>query len=156
MQQAAKAVMAAGRNRSEAMPSNGQPFRWPLRVYYEDTDHSGVVYYANYLRFMERARTEWLRALGVEMSALAREAHCHFVVHRADIAFHRPARLDDALNATVRLLRRTPARLVLAQEIRHDDALLVEASITLACVTTTDWRPTPIPPALVRTLETIA
>jgi tol-pal system-associated acyl-CoA thioesterase len=137
------------------MPSKDQPFRWPIRVYYEDTDHSGVVYYANYLRFMERARTEFFRALGFEMSVLGRETHCQFVVHRAEIAFHRPARLDDALTATVQLRRRTAARLVLDQQIRHGDAVLVEGTITLACITTTDWRPTPIPRALVRTLETI-
>ena len=137
------------------MPSKDQPFRWPLRVYYEDTDHSGVVYYANYLRFMERARTEWLRALGFEMSVVAREERCQFVVHRADIRFHRPARLDDALTATVRLVRRTPARLVLDQQVRRDEAVLVDGAITLACITTADWRPAAIPPALVRTLETL-
>src|SRR5437764_1785090 len=102
---------------SEAMTSKGQPFVWPLRVYYEDTDLGGVVYYANYLKFMERARTEWLRALGFAMSAMAREHRCQFVVQRAEIDFRAPARLDDELVATVSLVRHGHARLVLQQDI---------------------------------------
>jgi tol-pal system-associated acyl-CoA thioesterase len=143
-------------NVEQAATSNGQPFRWPLRVYYEDTDLGGVVYYANYLKFMERARTEWLRALGIEMSVLARELHCQFVVSRADVAFRRAARLDDALVATVRLIRRTPARLVLDQRVAKGDAELVHGTVTLACITTDTFRPTPIPSSLVRILESIA
>lgn len=143
-------------NPEHATTSNGQPFCWPLRVYYEDTDLGGVVYYANYLKFMERARTEWLRALGFEMSALARDFHCQFVVSRADVAFRQPARLDDALIATVRLVRRSPARLVLDQRIARAAEELVHGTITLACITTDTFRPTHIPSSLVRTLETIA
>ena len=143
-------------NPGQAAASNGEPFRWPLRVYYEDTDLGGVVYYANYLKFLERARTEWLRALGFEMSAMSRELGCQFVVSRADVAFRQPARLDDALVATVRLVRRSPARLVLDQRVAKGDTELVHATITLACITTGTFRPTPIPPSLVRTLETIA
>ena len=143
-------------NPQHAKASNGQPFRWPLRVYYEDTDLGGVVYYANYLKFMERARTEWLRALGIEMSVLARELRCQFVVSRADVAFRQPARLDDALIATVCLARRSPARLVLDQRVSKGDEELVHGTVTLACVTTDTFRPTPMPPSLVRTLESIA
>ena len=81
-------------------------FAWPVRVYYEDTDAGGVVYYANYLRFFERARTEWLRSLGVDHQALAREAGLQFVVRRAEIDFLRGARLDDPLEITVELAQR--------------------------------------------------
>jgi acyl-CoA thioester hydrolase len=162
------------------MTSKGEPFVWPLRVYYEDTDLSGVVYYANYLRFMERARTEWLRALGFEMSAMAREHGCHFVVQRAELDYRAPARLDDELVATVSLLRRGHARLVLKQEIEKAESLsfrrtpessvsgsrlapgreagstLVSGTITLACITTDTWQPTPMPAALAQSLEALA
>jgi hypothetical protein len=74
------------------MNGTAQPFAWPVRVYYEDTDVGGVVYYANYLKYMERARTEWLRALGFDMSALAREHCCHFVAQRAEIDYPPRAR----------------------------------------------------------------
>ena len=130
-----------------------EPFAWPLRVYYEDTDTGGVVYYANYLRFMERARTEWLRALGFDMSAMAREHGCHFVVHRAELDFIAPARLDDRLTATVGIERATPARLVLAQDVLKDGARLVGGRVTIACITTDTWRPTPMPAPLRRALE---
>jgi len=127
-----------------------------LRVYYEDTDLGGVVYYANYLKFMERARTEWLRTLGFEMSTMARESNCQFVVIRAEVDFRQPARLDDALRASVCVVRRTPARLVLEQRIDRGEEPLVEGRITLACITVDTFRPSPMPPALVRTLETLA
>jgi len=143
-------------NRRPDPTSNGQPFIWPLRVYYEDTDLGGVVYYANYLKFMERARTEWLRTLGFEMSTMARESNCQFVVIRAEVDFRQPARLDDALRASVCVVRRTPARLVLDQRIDRGDEPLVEGRITLACITVDTFRPSPMPPALVRTLETLA
>ena len=143
-------------NRRPDPTSNGQPFIWPLRVYYEDTDLGGVVYYANYLKFMERARTEWLRTLGFEMSTMARESNCQFVVIRAEVDFRQPARLDDALRASVCVVRRTPARLVLEQRIDRGEEPLVEGRITLACITVDTFRPSPMPPALVRTLETLA
>ena len=76
-------------------------FRWPVRVYYEDTDAAGVVYYANYLRFLERARTEWLASLGFTLTALEAEHGVVFVVHRLDIEYRQPARLYDALEVTL-------------------------------------------------------
>ena len=141
------------------MTSNGQPFAWRLRVYYEDTDLGGVVYYANYLKFMERARTEWLRALGFEMSAMAREHNCQFVVQRAQIDYRGPARLDDSLVATVRLVRHGYARLVLSQDIAKetaDNPPLVAGTITLACLSADSWRPAPMPAPLKHILETLA
>jgi acyl-CoA thioester hydrolase len=80
-------------------------FRYPVRVYWEDTDAGGVVYYANYLKYLERARTEWLRSLGVEQGALGREAGVAFVVRRLAVDFLRPARLDDALDVDIHAVR---------------------------------------------------
>ena len=135
------------------MTGRAQPFAWPVRVYYEDTDVGGVVYYANYLKFMERARTEWLRALGFELSAMAHEHHCHFVAQRAEVDFVRPARLDDQLVATVALARAGHARLVLEQDVLKDGQRLAGGKVTLACITTDTWRPTPMPAALKNLLE---
>jgi acyl-CoA thioester hydrolase len=141
------------------MTSNGQPFAWRLRVYYEDTDLGGVVYYANYLKFMERARTEFFRALGFEMSTMAREHNCQFVVQRAEIEYRRPARLDDSLVATARVVRHGHARLILSQDIEKEDARgepIVTGLITLACLTSDSWRPAPMPHPLKQILETMA
>ena len=134
-----------------------QPFCWPLRVYYEDTDVGGIVYYANYLKFLERARTEWLRSKGFDMSAVAAEHRVHFVVQRAEIDFVQPARLDDMLRVTCALVRATHARLVLEQlVVKADQAgeqLLARGTITLACITTDTWRPAPMPDALKAAVE---
>ena len=130
-----------------------QPFAWPLRVYYEDTDVGGVVYYANYLKFLERARTEWLRTIGFEMSAMAAGHGVHFVVQRAEVDFLRPARLDDALVATVSLLRAGRARLVLEQAVMKDGQVLARGKITLACITTDTWQPAPMPDTLKEAVE---
>ena len=138
------------------MSDPAQPFGWPLRVYYEDTDVGGVVYYANYLKYMERARTEWLRALGFDMSVMAREHGCHFVAQRAEIDYLRPARLDDQLVATVALARHGHARLVLQQDVLKNDQRLAGAKVTLACITTDTWQPMPMPAALKATLEKLS
>ena len=138
------------------MMGTTKPFAWQLRVYYEDTDTGGVVYYANYLRFMERARTEWLRALGFDMSAMAREHQCHFVAQRAAIDYLMPARLDDVLTATVALHHAGHARLVLEQDVLKDGQRLAAGRVTLACITTDTWRPTPMPAALKRALEMLS
>ncbi len=135
------------------MTGRAQPFAWPVRVYYEDTDVGGVVYYANYLKFMERARTEWLRALGFDMSAMATEHHCHFVAQRAEVDFVRPARLDDQLVATVALAHAGHARLVLEQDVLKDGQRLAGGKVTLACITTDTWQPTPMPAGLKNILE---
>ncbi|MFO1397929.1 MAG: tol-pal system-associated acyl-CoA thioesterase [Burkholderiales bacterium] len=130
-----------------------QPFRFGVRVYYEDTDAAGVVYYANYLKFMERARTEWLAALGFPLAAFEREHGVVFVVRRCEIDFHRPARLNDDLVATVEALHRGASRLVARQEVRRGDEILTTARVTLACVDAARWRPARIPAALAATLE---
>ena len=131
-----------------------QPFRFQVRVYYEDTDAAGVVYYANYLKFMERARTEWMAAMGFPLAAFEREHGVVFVVHRCEIDFRLPARLNDDLVVTVEGVQRGASRLVARQDVRRGDDLLTEARVTLACIDATRWRPVRMPAALVQRLET--
>lgn len=130
-------------------------FLWPLRVYYEDTDAAGVVYYANYLKFLERARTEWLRALGFELSEIERDFRRVFVVRHVSIDFLQPARLGDALAATVAVTEVGRSRLRLHQEVRRSEEILVHAQVTLACLDTTRWRPAAMPEPLSSALEAI-
>jgi len=123
-------------------------FTFPLRVYWEDTDAGGVVYYASYLRFLERARSEWLRALGVDQAALQRDERLQFVVVEANIRYHRPARFDDALAVTVKLAELRGASVTFGQEIRRGgDAgeLLVSATVKAACLDSDSLRPRPLP-----------
>ncbi len=133
-----------------------QPFLLPVRVYYEDTDAAGVVYYANYLKFMERARTEWLQALGFPLAAFEREHGVVFVVHRCEIDFLQPARLNDALGVTVEVEQRGASRLVARQEVRRGDTVLTSARVTLACVSSAHWPPVRIPAPLAQCMETPA
>jgi acyl-CoA thioester hydrolase len=93
-------------------------FTWPVRIYWEDTDAGGIVFYANYLKFMERARTEWLRALGVDQSQLREQTGGMFVVTDTQLKYHSPARLDDQLLVTARGTKKTSITLTIAQEIR--------------------------------------
>jgi len=130
-----------------------KPFRWPVRVYYEDTDAGGVVYYANYLKFLERARTEWLAEAGFTHAALAREHRLAFVVHRLEIEYRAPARLYDALEVTAALVQRGRGRLVMAQDVLRDGAMLASAQVTLACLDTATWRPKRIPAAIAAKME---
>ncbi|MFO1317354.1 MAG: tol-pal system-associated acyl-CoA thioesterase [Burkholderiales bacterium] len=130
-----------------------QPFRFAIRVYYEDTDAAGVVYYANYLRFMERARTEWLEAIGFPLARFEREHGVVFVVHRCEIDFRQPARLNDWLDVTVEPVDRGPARLVARQEVRRGADVLTSARVTLACVDSARWRPARIPAPLATRME---
>ncbi|MDQ6916496.1 MAG: tol-pal system-associated acyl-CoA thioesterase [Pseudomonadota bacterium] len=122
-----------------------QPFFWTVRVYYEDTDAAGVVYYANYLKYLERARTEWLAAAGVALSTLEAEHHAVFVVHRLAIDYHRPARLSDSLKITLAPVERGRVRLVVSQDILRNDELIASARVALACLDTRTWRPVAIP-----------
>jgi acyl-CoA thioester hydrolase len=132
-----------------------EPFCWPVRVYYEDTDAGGIVYYANYLRFLERARTEWLAKAGFTHAALASEHHVAFVVHRLQIEYLQPARLYDALQVTLELLQRGRGRLVMAQDVLRDGVMLARAQVTLACLDPATWRPTRIPAAVAAKMETL-
>ena len=117
-----------------------------VRVYYEDTDLAGVVYYANYLRFIERARTEWARGLGLDQRAL-REAGLVFAVRRVEADFIAPARFDDLLDVTCEPLSATGARVVVRQEVRRGDAVLFAARVTLVAMGP-DGRPRRLPAAM--------
>jgi len=123
-------------------------FIWNVRVYYEDTDTAGVVYYANYLRFFERARTEWLRHLGVNQEKLAAEEGLRFVVRRATLDFVAAARLDDLLQISVRLLKLARASLELQQEASNAGRRVCAATVQVACLRDADFRPVPIPASL--------
>lgn len=121
-------------------------FRWPIRVYYEDTDAAGIVYHANYLRFMERARTEWLRALGFEQDVLARDYGVVFVITASTLAFKRAARFNDELVVRSRLERLRGASIEFEQTITdHLDSTLCCARNVVACVTRSGLQPRRIP-----------
>jgi acyl-CoA thioester hydrolase len=122
-----------------------EPYFWNVRVYYEDTDAAGVVYYANYLKYLERARTEWLAAAGLTLSALEIEHNAVFVVHRLEIDYRRPARLGDSLTISLAPVERTRVRLVVAQDILRNDELISSARVSLACLDRRTWRPVAIP-----------
>ena len=124
---------------------DGAPFAWPARVYWEDTDAGGVVFYANYLKFFERARTEWLRALGVEQQALRDATGAIFVVAATQVAYHAPARLDDRLRVTVELREAGRASMRIAQRALRDTTLLAEGEIRIGCVDAGTFRPRRIP-----------
>ncbi len=135
--------------------ATGEAFRLPVRVYYEDTDAAGVVYYANYLRFMERARTEWLASLGFELGTLERVQRIAFVVHRVEIDYRLPARLGDRLDATLALRELNRARIVMSQEVLRTEQPVASARVTLACLDRATWRPTRIPAVLHARLESL-
>lgn len=120
-------------------------FSFPVRVYYEDTDTAGVVYYAGYLRFLERGRTEWLRALGVEQFRLAQEAGVVFAVRSLNIEYLKPARLDDVLAVLTELTLAGRAQVTLKQRIERDGETLVEATVRIACLNTKTMKPAALP-----------
>ncbi len=133
-----------------------KPYTWQVRVYYEDTDAGGVVYYANYLRFMERARTEWLRALGVEQDRLMQDRNVLFAVRSVQIEYKRPARFNDALSVTVEPVATRPASLSIRQAITHhqDEALLfAQADVNVVCLQADSFAPQPIPKDLLKEIE---
>lgn len=108
-----------------------------LRVYYEDTDLAGIVYYANYLKFIERARTEWVRGLGVDQGRLRADLGMVFAVRRIEADYLRPAKFDDALRVQTRALAVSGARIVLEQEVFRGEEKLFAAQVTLVCLTAT-------------------
>ena len=122
-----------------------------LRVYYEDTDLAGIVYYANYLRFIERARTEWVRALGVDQVRLKAESGIVFAVRRVEADYLRPARFDDVLRVETRLVSQSGARITLAQDVLRADERLFAARVVLVALTDRGV-PARLPEALRRVL----
>ncbi len=126
-------------------------FRWPVRVYYEDTDLGGVVYYANYLKFMERARTELLRELGVEQDELLASRNLLFVIIEANVRYLLPARFNDLLSVTVELYERRGSSLRFRQRVYRDDShdeLLCAGDIRAACLDAGSFKPRRIPKEL--------
>ena len=132
-----------------------EPFAWPVRIYWEDTDAGGVVYHARYLAFMERARSEWLRAQEVHQDVLREQEDLVFVVRGMSIDFRSPARLDDQLAVSVRLLQCRGASFVVAQRIERNGALLVEAEVRIGALRASDFRPRAIPDPLADTLKNL-
>ena len=128
--------------------AGAKPFAWPLRVYTQHTDAGGVVFHANYLSFMECARTELLQSLGFDLGELARRDRVLFVVHSAQIAYHKPALLNDPPTVTARVARAGRARLVFEQAVSREGELLASAELTLACVSAKTYRPVAMPEAI--------
>ncbi len=120
-------------------------FNWTVRVYYEDTDAGGIVYYANYLKFFERARTEWLRAAGIGQQVLLEEHGAIFVVKSAALDYHAPAKLDDVLELTLHIEKLGRASVQFVQEARCGGALLTTAKVKVGCVDAATLRPRPLP-----------
>lgn len=139
--------------------STGVPFTWPVRVYWEDTDAGGIVFYANYLKFFERARTEWLRHLGVAQQQLRDEVGGMFVVSATQVQYHRPARLDDLLLVTARIEEAGRASLTIRQQALlkpqqedQSETLLCEGSIRIGWVDAQTLRPQRIPATILAVL----
>lgn len=126
-----------------------------IRIYYEDTDAGGIVFYANYLKFMERGRTEWLRTLGFDQSRLAHESGRIFVVHGLDMSYRKPARLDDVITIRSRVTRMGRASIHFAQRAERNGELLAEGNIQVCCVDANSLKPAELPPELRATLESI-
>jgi acyl-CoA thioester hydrolase len=152
---------------SQALPpSHDEAFRWPVRVYWEDTDAGGIVFYANYLKFFERSRTEWLRSLGVEQQRLRESTGGMFVVVETSIRYHRPARLDDELIVTASLIEKGRASLIIGQQalLKSEQtakptaspllSLLCEGRIKIGWVDALTMRPARIPDSIVSRLRT--
>lgn len=127
-------------------------FQFPLRVFIEDTDAGGIVYYVNYLKFMERARTEWLRSLGFDFTTLYKE-NCIFVVKSAEVNYISPARMDDLLQVTVSIDKMARTYIRFRQRVERQGADLCEGLLKVACVDQRTMKPKPIPAALVSAFE---
>lgn len=127
-------------------------FRHTLRVYWEDTDAGGVVFFANYLKFFERARTEWLRGLGFGQERLRTDTGAVFVVADTSVRYLSPARLDDELQVTVRVVDAGRATMTIAQQAWRADELLAEGHIRIGCVDAGTFKPRRIPNELLQTL----
>ncbi|WP_349743462.1 tol-pal system-associated acyl-CoA thioesterase [Roseateles cavernae] len=130
-------------------------FEHGLRVYWEDTDAGGVVFYANYLKFFERARTEWLRALGFEQERMRHEEGVMFIVSATSLRYLSPARLDDFLHVSVALRERGRVSMTLYQQARRGELLLAEGEIRIGCVGARDFKPSRIPASIQQALDSL-
>jgi tol-pal system-associated acyl-CoA thioesterase len=128
-------------------------FKFPVRVYYEDTDAGGVVYHSQYLNFMERARTEWLRHLGFEQTFLRESLNILFVVHSMQIQFKKPAKFNDMLQVSSQLINLRLGSFECQQKISRDEEVLIEAQVKIACVDALTFKPTGIPAQIKLSME---
>ncbi|EDN67062.1 4-hydroxybenzoyl-CoA thioesterase [Beggiatoa sp. PS] len=126
-------------------PLSQNEFIWPIRVYYEDSDAGGFVYHTNYLKFMERARTEWLRHLGFEQTQLREQYHLVFVVRKLSIDYLKPALFNDLLNVTSRLTQMGKVSITFNQQVLRDTEVLCEAVVKIAAINPIDQRIQPLP-----------
>ena len=158
----AGAAAPSGGSEPHAVGSVGATFEWAIRVYWEDTDAGGIVFYANYLKFFERSRTEWLRSLGIEQQSLKDSTGCLFVVTEATLRYHRPARLDDELIVTTRMIETGRASMLIKQQALlktertgvSQAALLCEGTIRIGWVDSASLRPGRIPLSILDRLKT--
>jgi acyl-CoA thioester hydrolase len=148
-----KGTTAVRRHPPASGGGDGKAFSWPMRVYYQHTDAGGMVFHANYLSFMECARTELLHALGFDLGELARRDGVLFVVHSAQIAYHKPALLHDALSVTARVARLGRARIEFHQAVVRGDEVLASADLTLVCVAAGSHKPIGVPEPIRQKLE---
>ncbi len=140
-------------NRMNELTLSEPQFVWPVRVYYEDTDSAGVVYYANYLRFFERARTEWLRALGFEQPQLAARHQVVFVVRSINVEYLQPARFNDELQISVELDAPGASQMVFVQRVLRGADVLSEAQVRVACVSLITHKPVRMPKTLTEAIS---
>ena len=135
--------------------NNKHAFLWPIRVYFEDTDAGGVVYHSQYLNFLERARTEWLRHLGFEQTDLRDNLNVMIVVHSLQIAFKKPAKFNDLLMVKSHLTALGISSWQCVQYIWRNDELLIEAQVKLAFINSQSFKPTRIPAAILQVAKTL-
>lgn len=128
-------------------------FVWPIRVYYEDTDAGGFVYHADYLKFMERARTEWLRDLGFEQTQLKQQYNLVFVVRQLSIDYLKPALFNDLLHITTGVTKMGKASMTLTQQVLREADILCSAVVKIAAINLVNQRPKPIPPDILEALR---
>ena len=124
---------------------NENTFLWPVRIYYEDTDSGGVVYYANYLKYMERARTEWLRAEGFEQDELIAKNNVIFVVRSVQADYLLPARFNDEIIVSTKRVKKGKASITVEQVVKRNSDVLCVATIKIACLTADDFKPAVMP-----------
>ena len=130
-------------------------FSLPVRIYFEDTDSGGVVYHSNYLKFLERARTEWLRNLGIDQRYLKNIEHIMFVVHRINIQYKLPARFNDDLIVKSELVEIGCSKVIFKQMIYRDHEMLIDATVDVACIDSEKFKPVRIPKTIKHTMESI-
>jgi acyl-CoA thioester hydrolase len=130
------------------MMTESRAFSWPVRVYYEDTDAGGVVFYANYLKFFERARTEWLRSLGFEQDQLREQQSILFVVRSVAVDYLKPAKFNDLLQVSASVNQAKKTTLTFQQTVTHHETLLCTANIRIACLNSVSLKPTAIPSSI--------